>query len=365
MKKLFSAIFILSLLSLASCSNKEVIHISGEIENPGNIKVVSFYEGDRKLDSVYLADGNRFKFERVATQPRLLSMRVGNNSYPLILTPGEKLSFIADMFEPEAYVVNGSELSTALQEFAPFKRREEAVSDSLQGAFAKATRDKTAEEIESLRFEFLTEYKSKLSQYTEQAVSFAGKHKNLAGFYAMSTLDPEVAEQELISYAEEISEDFLENQYVTQFKEEIGKLKKLAVGQEAPEIISFTPSNQTVKLSDFKGKYTLVDFWASWCAPCRQENPNIVKQYQNFRDKGFTVLGVSLDNNPGSWMRAIEDDKLDWTQVSDLQAWSSDLVTSYRIKAIPTSYLLDPEGKILAKNLRGKELEHFLNKIFN
>ena len=120
-----------------------------------------------------------------------------------------------------------------------------------------------------------------------------------------------------------------------------------------------------MKLSDFKGKYTLVDFWASWCAPCRQENPNIVKQYQNFRDKGFTVLGVSLDNNPGSWMRAIEDDKLDWTQISDLQAWSSDLVTSYRIKAIPTSYLLDPEGKILAKNLRGKELEHFLNKIFN
>ena len=364
MRSIIGLIWMCTLLSFG-CSTKDVIHVSGHIENPGHVKVVSFYEGDRKLDSVFLSDGNRFKFERSATQSRLLSIAVGNNKYPVILTPGEALLFSADMHSPEDYQVEGSKLSAALRDFAPYQRRKEFVQDSLQGAFAKATFGKSSEEIESLRFAYLTEFKSKLSAYTEQVVAFAAENKNLAGFYAMSTLDPEVAEAEIIAYADDIEEQFADNRYVSQFKEEAKKLKRLAVGQPAPQIESFTPNNKVVKLSDFRGQYVLVDFWASWCAPCRQENPNIVKQYHRFKDKGFTVLGVSLDNNPGSWMRAIEADQLIWTQVSDLQAWSSDLIVDYRISAIPTSYLLDPDGKILAKNLRGKELEDFLQKTLN
>jgi len=362
MQKVLGFVGVLGAMLLASCSNKNVIHISGQIENPGNIKVVSFYEGDRKLDSVFLADGNKFKFEREATQPRLLSIAVGNNKYPVILTPGEQLTFNADMFSPEDYKVEGSELSAVLKDFAPYKRRKEFVQDSLQSSFAQATSDKSSEEIESLRFAYLTEFKAKLAAYTQQAVAFAQKNPNLAGFYAMSTLDPEVAEKEILAYTDQIADKFTENRYVSQFKEEAQKLKVLAIGQPAPAFSSFTPGNKPVNLSDFKGKYVLVDFWASWCAPCRQENPNIVQQYNLYKDKGFTVLGVSLDNNPGSWMRAIKDDHLDWTQVSDLQAWSSDLVKSYRLKSIPTSYLLDPNGLIVAKNLRGKELSDFLAK---
>lgn len=365
MRKTIGLCVALTAILLSSCTNKSVIHVSGHIDNPGNVRVVSFYEGDRKLDSVYLADGNKFKFERQATQPRLLSIAVGNNRYPVILSPDEPLKFVADMHDPEDYLVEGSEWSTALKEFAPYQRRKEFVQDSLQSAFAKATRDKSAEEIESLRFEYITAFKTKLADYTNQAVAFAQEHPNLAGFYAMSTLDPEIAENEIIAYADEIENKFTDNRYVSQFKEEAKKLKRLAVGQPAPEIESFTPNNKAVKLSDFRGQYVLVDFWASWCAPCRQENPNIVKQYHIYKDKGFTVLGVSLDNNPGSWMRAIESDQLEWTQVSDLQAWSSDLVEDYSIKAIPTSYLLDPDGKILAKNLRGKALAEFLAKILN
>ena len=363
MRKAIGILGCLSLLFIGACSKKDVILVSGRIDNPGNVKVVAFYEGDRKLDSVFLADGNQFKFEREATQPRLLSIAIGNNKYPVILSPGEPLSFTADMHRPEEYSVEGSPLTAALKEFAPHKRRKEFVQDSLQAAFTKVTSGKSAEEIERLRFDYLTAFKSKLAAYTTQAVQFADKHKdNLAGFYAISTLDPEVAESEIIRYAEEIAGQFADNRYVSQFKEAAKKLKRLAVGQPAPEIESFTPTNQPVKLSDFRGKYTLVDFWASWCAPCRQENPNILKQYHAFKEKGFTVLGVSLYNNPGSWMRAIKDDQLEWTQVSDLQAWSSPLIFSYRIKAIPTSYLVDPSGNILAKNLRGKELEAFLQK---
>lgn len=365
MNNICKFIFGLSLWFVLGCSNNNVIHVSGTINNPGNVKVVAFYEGDRKLDSVYLADGNKFRFEREATQPRLLSIAVGNNKYPVILTPGEKLTFIADMHDPENYSVEGSELSLLLKDFAPLKRRKDFVQDSLQGAFAKATAGKNAEEIESLRYDYLTEFKNKLAEYTHQAVAFANANKNLAGFYAISTLDPEIAETEIIRYATEIENRFTENRYVSQFKEEAAKLKKLAIGQPAPDFESFTPNNKPVKLSDFRGQYTLIDFWASWCVPCRQENPNIVKQYHAFKDKGFTILGISLDSNPGSWMRAIQNDKLEWTQVSDLQAWSSDLIITYRIKAIPTSYLIDPDGKIIAKNLRGKELEQFLQQTLN
>jgi len=149
MQKVLGFVGVLGAMLLASCSNKNVIHISGQIENPGNIKVVSFYEGDRKLDSVFLADGNKFKFEREATQPRLLSIAVGNNKYPVILTPGEQLTFNADMFSPEDYKVEGSELSAVLKDFAPYKRRKEFVQDSLQSSFAQATPTKVQKKLKA------------------------------------------------------------------------------------------------------------------------------------------------------------------------------------------------------------------------
>lgn len=364
MKKLQPFFASMMLLSVIGCSNKDTISISGEIQNPGNVKVVAFYEGDRKLDSVFLSDQNRFKFERAATQSRLLTVQVGKNKYPIILTPGEKLTFAADLQNPDAYAVEGSELSTALKEFAPIKTRKEFVEDSLQSDFTKRIANKSENEIEVLRSEYMSAYRNSMNFYTKEAVKFAEKYNNLAGFYAVSTLDPELAESELIAYSEKIKEQFKDNAMVNQFREEIEKLKRLAVGQVAPEIEAYTTNNKAVKLSEYRGKYVLVDFWASWCMPCRKENPNLVRLYNTYKNQGFEILGVSLDNNPGSWMRAIEEDKLTWTNISDLKAWSSDVIIDYRIKAIPSSVVLDPEGKIIAKNLRSKELEDFLQSTF-
>lgn len=348
-----------------ACDKSDRILIEGEIANPGNVKVVAFYEGERKLDSVFLSDVNRFKFERLATQPRLFSMRVGNNVYPLIVSPGEKLYFRADMQQnPEHYTIEGSPLSLALQDFMPIKQRKEVLEDSLQGEFVQLIAGKSEQEVESLRADYLSKYKEAMRYYTAEAVEFAEQNPDLAGFYAMSTLDHDVAEEELIAYAEKIENQFADNRMVNLFLEEVQKLKRLAVGQPAPEIVAYTPTNQTVRLSDYRGKYTLVDFWASWCLPCRKENPHLVNMYNTYKDKGFDILGVSLDNNPGSWMRAIDEDELTWTNISDLKAWTSDLIIDYRIKAIPSSVIVDPEGKILAKNLRGKELQDFLQTLF-
>jgi peroxiredoxin len=143
------------------------------------------------------------------------------------------------------------------------------------------------------------------------------------------------------------------------------KIKLVALGATAPEIAEADTSGAVVSLTSFRGKYVLVDFWASWCGPCRQENPNVVKAYNQYKTKNFTILGVSLDGKgaKAAWMGAIHKDGLQWTQISDLAGWKSRPADSYAVRAIPQNFLIDPAGKIVGKNLRGFDLEDKLEEI--
>ncbi|MDP4130055.1 MAG: TlpA disulfide reductase family protein [Bacteroidota bacterium] len=165
--------------------------------------------------------------------------------------------------------------------------------------------------------------------------------------------DPLLLERRYLSLSSAVQESM----YGKYVKEQIATGKIGAVGTEAIDFTQNDTAGNPVSLSSFKGKYVLVDFWASWCQPCRMENPNVLAAFGKFKAKNFTVLGVSLDRAREPWIKAIHDDRLEWAQVSDLKFWNNEAAMKYRIQQIPQNFLVDPNGKIIAKNLRGPELD--------
>ena len=179
-----------------------------------------------------------------------------------------------------------------------------------------------------------------------------------------NVLDKDQYQDTYLKVAEKLKQEWPDYSQSENFVDYVEKMKLTAVGQPAPEISLPNPQGEIVKLSSMKGQYVLVDFWAKWCGPCRQENPNVVRAYQKYKDKGFTVFGVSLDRSKADWLQAIEQDNLTWTHVSDLKYWQSEAAKTYNITGIPFSLLLDPNGVIIAKNLRGAALHQKLAEIF-
>ncbi len=192
---------------------------------------------------------------------------------------------------------------------------------------------------------------------------------SLAVWYALNNgvLNPEEEYKFLLPIVNNLKKAMPTSHYAPEFNtyaaqlEEFGKA--LQIGQEAPDIALNTPDGKPVKLSSLRGKYVLIDFWASWCGPCRMENPNVVRIYNKYKDKKFEIYGVSLDRNREDWLKAIEKDQLTWLHVSDLKFWSSEGAKTYGVRSIPATYLVDPKGKIIAKNLRGETLEAKLNEV--
>jgi thiol-disulfide isomerase/thioredoxin len=187
---------------------------------------------------------------------------------------------------------------------------------------------------------------------------------NLVALWATNFLPAEKEMASLVEIANRLDKARPNHPQVRQFVNNLQRLQGVNEGAMAPEIKLATPAGPDLALSSLRGKYVLIDFWASWCGPCRRENPNVVKTYAAYKDKGFEIFGVSLDQDRAAWLKAIETDKLVWKHVSDLKYWSSAGAQAYQVNSIPQTFLLYREGRIIAKGLRGAALDQYLAQLF-
>lgn len=184
-----------------------------------------------------------------------------------------------------------------------------------------------------------------------------------AAFYLYRYFTYQLPLDELKATRAKISPELAACPYVKDLDGIIKQLENVQVGKVAPEFALPDTAGVSVSLSDFRGKYVLLDFWASWCPPCRRENPNVVKAFNEYKDKNFTVVGISLDKDKSKWLKAIADDNLTWTHLSDLKYWDSEIPALYGVRGIPANVLLDPDGVIIAKNITGEDLHKKLEEV--
>lgn len=364
----FSAVIIFfTLLSCTSAKDNSDndITISGKIENVGVGDVIlEHFSGQQLLvvDTLTVnEDGNYFSYY-LPDEPGYYRLNYYQTQFVNILFTGKPIIVNVDGSNPTAFfeILNSEEM-TYLTELNSIMENFQKEAQQINEEFGAASREKDDAKMAELRDTFI-ELQAETNILVKDKIREMGS--SLAVLQAVNYIDKDQEFPFIDSIAQVVNRDMPDYKIKRDFIEEIDKLRKLAVGSPAPEISLPDPDGNTVKLSSLKGSYVLIDFWASWCGPCRKENPNVVRLYQQYHDQGFEIFGVSLDRTAEDWVRAIKDDGLTWVQVSDLKYFESEAAREYNISAIPATILLDRDGNIIAKNLRGKMLENKLDELF-
>ncbi|AWG27009.1 redoxin domain-containing protein [Flavobacterium kingsejongi] len=353
---------------LVSCNKTENAYvISGTVAGVENgVNVILEKQGDLgqlvPVDTVKVENG-KFKFEGSAKEPEFHLIQVGavQGKVPLILENGE-INVVVYKDSVRASKISGTYNN---DEFVAFNKQGEKIQKKMMefqqanmAVMTEAQKSNDTVAINKLRKEFNGFQKEML----DQSDKYVESHPK--SFISVLLIDgflgqPDADLVKIKKYFNALSSDLKATKPGKAIQEKLDKVQAVVVGQMAPDFSAPTPEGKTVSLKESLGKVTIIDFWASWCAPCRAENPNVVALYNEFHDKGLNIIGVSLDKEGDAekWKQAIAADKLTWTQVSNLKFWQDPIAVKYNIQTIPQMFILDASGKIVGKDLRGEALK--------
>ena len=371
MKNILNIPLFLVLILIFSCSTGEkrefdgTVKVSGSLTNSpaGKLQLSQFVDDSTELiETLELKDGGKFEYQLKLDGPGFYELNLMDKKIVRLALYDQNVQIFYDFNDDNSLRIEGSEDSQNMQKIESLMTEYQEKLNELNEAYFEAMSKRDQEAIKNIQNQAMAMETEQGQKVKETLEGMSGSFAAMAGISLLNLKNEFLFVDQLVS---DLNEKYPNTKMIQNMANQLEEMRALSIGQVAPEISLPDPEGNMVNLSDLRGKYVLIDFWAAWCRPCRQENPNVVKLYNEYNQKGFEVFGVSLDRTKEAWVKAIEEDQLTWTHVSDLKYFNSAAAALYQINAIPATYMLDPEGKIIAKDLRGASLENKLREIFN
>jgi len=381
-------LFLIAAMLIQACSsNPNEFSIKGDFENADNEKVILMQlktDGMKKVDSVKLSTEGKFHFTGFTNIPAFFVVQADRSkTITLLVKPGDNISLTANLNNfNSSYDIDGSKDSRKIMKLRRNLEGNIAKLDSLGRFYKQNPNNENNQKLRARLNKVSKDIVQEQKNYTKEFID-----NNLNSMVSLMALYQQIGPRSYVldpkkdfEYFEKVDSSLMSQypnsgpvkslhsqveQMKKQMEAEKKKAERLGIGQEAPEIALPNPEGDTITLSSLRGNYVLLDFWASWCKPCRVENPNLVKAYNKYNDKGFEIYQVSLDKKRASWKKAIKKDNLSWTHVSDLKFWNSSAARTYNIKSIPANFLLNKKGEIIDKDLRGEALQKKLHELYS